>query len=141
MVVASPSDMGRERSALPAIVADLNAVAAAQNLALRLLSWETDAHPGFHPKGPQGVIDEALKIEDCDAIIGLFWKRFGSPVNDAETGTEHELNIAHGAWQKGGRPRIMLYFNHEPISANSPDELDQRKRVLEFMARCEARVW
>ena len=41
--------------------------------------WETDAHPRLHPEGPQGLIDDILHPEDCDLLIGIFWKRFGTP--------------------------------------------------------------
>ena len=68
------------------------------------MRWETDAYPGFHPEGPQGLIDAILRIEDCDILIGIFWKRFGTPVSDACSGTAHEFQRAYEAWQEHQRP-------------------------------------
>jgi hypothetical protein len=54
VVVASPGDVQSERDALPAVFDELNrGIAAERGLRLELIRWETDAHPGFHPDGPQ----------------------------------------------------------------------------------------
>lgn len=96
-MVASPSDVQAERDALPAIVEELNrSIAADRGLRLELSRWE-NAYPGFHSEGPQGLIDPILHIEDCDLLIGIFWKRFGTQVKDAKSGTEHEFKLAYEA--------------------------------------------
>ena len=75
IVVASPGDVQPERDALPAVLAELNrGIAATQHLRLELGRWETDTYPGFHPEGPQGLIDPILRIEDCDVLLGIFWR-------------------------------------------------------------------
>ena len=69
------------------VIKELNrGVAADRNLLLELSRWETDAYPGFHAEGPQGLIDPILKIEDCDILLGIFWKRFGTPTKGCEVG-------------------------------------------------------
>ena len=69
IVVASPGDVQAERDALPAVLEELNrGLAATQTLRLELGRWETDAYPGFHPHGPQGLIDPILRIEDCNEL-------------------------------------------------------------------------
>jgi hypothetical protein len=40
------------------------------------------------------LIDQAMRIEDADVVVGIFWKRFGTPTLDAGSGTEHELRHA-----------------------------------------------
>ena len=61
IVVASPGDVQAERDALPTILDELNrGIAATQHLRLELGRWETDAYPGFHTEGPQGLIDPIL---------------------------------------------------------------------------------
>jgi hypothetical protein len=101
MVVASPSDVQPERNSVSQVVEELNrGVARHQGLRLELYRWETDAHPGFHPEGPQGLIDDVLRISDCDLLLGIFWKRFGTPVKDGASGTEHEFQVAYEAWKK-----------------------------------------
>jgi hypothetical protein len=84
LVVASPGDVQAERDMIPVIVDELNkGIADERGVRLEVYRWETDAYPGFHPLGPQGQIDSCLRIEDCDLLIAIFWKRFGTPVHDA----------------------------------------------------------
>ncbi len=136
IVLASPGDVQAERDALPAVLDELNrGIAAERNLVLELHRWETDSYPGFHPEGPQGLIDPTLKIEDCDILVGIFWKRFGTPTHDAQSGTEHEILRAYAAWQQSGRPQIMVYFNQKGYSPKSKDETDQWGKVLDFQLR------
>jgi formylglycine-generating enzyme required for sulfatase activity len=133
IIVASPSDVQAERDSLPAVIEELNrGIAAAQGLRLELGRWETDAYPGFHLEGPQGLIDPTLRIEDCDVLIGIFWKRFGTPTAEAGSGTEHEFRQAYAAWQQHGRPQIMVYFNQEAATPKSKAETAQWGQVLEF---------
>ena len=136
IVVASPGDVQPERDALVQVVEELNnGVARDRSLRLELARWETDAYPGFHLEGPQGLIDSVLKIEDCDLLIGIFWKRFGTPTHDAGSGTEHEFDKAYEAWKTSKRPQILVYFNQRPATPKSKDEAEQWGKVLEFRER------
>jgi HEAT repeat protein len=133
IVVASPGDVQAERDLFPGVIDELNrGIAADRNLRLELVRWETDSFPGFHPEGPQGLIDFVLKIEDCNILIGIFWKRFGTPVMDANSGTEHEFLTAYEAWKKKGSPQIMIYFNQKPYNPISSKESEQWTQVLRF---------
>jgi hypothetical protein len=133
IVVASPRDMQAERNALPAVVDELNhGIAKDRGLRLELARWETDAYPGFHPEGPQGLIDDILRIEDCDILIGIFWKRFGTPVQEAKSGTEHEFRRAYEPWRQHRRPHIMMYFNQRSYAPKTKAEAEQWGQVLDF---------
>jgi len=95
VVVASPGDGQAERKALSAVRERLNkGIAKERKVQIELFLWETDAYPGFHPEGPQGLIDGILPFKDCDVLIGIFWKRFDTPTLDAKSGTEHEIRQA-----------------------------------------------
>jgi hypothetical protein len=136
VVVASPSDVQAERDALPAVINELNrGVAADRNLLLELYRWETDAYPGFHAEGPQALIDPILNIRDSHILIGIFWKRFGTPTKEARSGTEHEILRAYEAWKGSGRLHIMVYFNQRPYTPKSKEETDQWGQVLDFKSR------
>ena len=134
IVLASPSDVQAERDALPEVLNELNlGVAADRRMRLELTRWETDTYPGFHPEGPQGLIDPIIRIEDCDILIGIFWKRFGTSINDKEkSGTEHEFRVAYKAWKEKQRPQIQIYFNQKAYSPKTKEETDQWGQVLEF---------
>ncbi|MGO9976417.1 MAG: hypothetical protein ACLP01_27145 [Solirubrobacteraceae bacterium] len=88
VVVVSPGDVMAERKAVVSVVDELNRrVAPAQGCRLSVWRGETDARPGLHLEGPQGLIDERMQIDDADLVVGTFWKRFGTPTGDAATGT------------------------------------------------------
>jgi Domain of unknown function (DUF4062) len=96
IVVASPSDVQAERTKLDGVVAELNrSVAQILGYRLEVSKWESDAYPGFHASGPQALIDGILRIQDCDFFVGIFWKRFGTPVAEAGSGTAHEFQLAY----------------------------------------------
>ena len=48
-----------------------------------------------------------MQIADSDVVVGIFWKRFGTPTRDAQSGTEYELHNerlgGHGARTVGRR--------------------------------------
>jgi hypothetical protein len=133
VVVASPGDVQAERACLPAVIEEINRDNARdQGLRLELVHWETDAYPGFHLEGPQSLIDPIVRVDDCDVLIGIFWKRFGTPTLEAQSGTEHEFRRVYAAWQQHQRPQIMVYFNQKPYMPQRPDELDQWRQVFAF---------
>jgi hypothetical protein len=133
VAVVSPTDVLEERKSLEEVFDELNrSIASEKGFHLELVSWEKDAYPRFHEQGPQGAIDESLRIPDCEIVIGMFWARFGTPVSDASSGTEHELRIAYNSWKEKKRPHIMLYFKEPFPPAKTLEELDQLRKVLEF---------
>lgn len=133
VVVASPTDVNAERDRVLSVVEDLNkGVAADRRLRLEVIRWETDSYPGFHLEGPQGLIDPILRIEDSDIVIGIFWKRFGTPSKEGTTGTEHEIRNSYGAWLKYKRPQVMVYFNQKSSTPQSQEEAAQWGEVLKF---------
>src|SRR5436190_19876431 len=131
IVAVSPSDVKRERELLALVVEELDRrVARAHGCRLSLWRWETDAHPGLHVEGPQGLIDGAMRIEDADVVVGIFWKRFGTPTHDASSGTEHELRRAWSAWQERGRPQVMVYFCERKSRQKNAADAAQLQEVL-----------
>jgi hypothetical protein len=132
VVIASPRDVDRERSRVKAVLEELNR-GIADHLGFILVPWmwETDSHPGLHLEGPQGRVDEEMQITNADLVVGIFWTRFGSPVSDARSGTEHELRLAWQSWRDTGRPQVMLYFKHGRASVDQIDA-DQLRAVQQF---------
>lgn len=133
IVVASPGDVNTERNCVETVAAELNrGLADVLGLRLDVIRWETDAFPGFNAAGSQSHIDTALRIEESDLVIGIFWKRFGTPVADAASGTEHEIRNAYRSWEKSGQPQIMVYFNQMPPINPTLDESAQWQQVKQF---------
>lgn len=135
LIVVSPNDVSNERQLLDDVVNNINKeIASYLGLSIETFRWETDTYPGFHPAGPQGLIDELMKIENSDIVVGIFWKRFGTPTKDAGSGTEHELHKAYQAWVESNhkRPQIMVYFKEESYSPTNPEEAQQMQKVIDF---------
>ncbi len=133
VVVASPGDVQPERNALVEVAEELNrGIAGDRALRIDISRWETDVYPGFHIEGPQGLIDLSLSIEDCDLLIGIFWKRFGTPTVDAKSGTEHEFRKAYEAWKRNNRPQLMIYFKEKPYWPKASEEIYQLGLVFDF---------
>jgi hypothetical protein len=143
LIVVSPSDVQPEREAMDKIAADLNKIISPQfGLELRVLRWETDVWPGFHLEGPQGQVDEALQIDNCDIMVGVFWKKFGTPVKDAKSGTEHELGRAYKAWKasEGKRPQIMIYFKDKKYECKTQAEKKQMALVEAYKNKVQTKA-
>jgi hypothetical protein len=133
IVVASPQDVKAEHRALNRVKEELNrGIGKELDMRLEVHQWETDAAPGFHPDGPQALIDAALRIEDCDIFIGILWKKYGTPVADAGSGTIHEFQKAYGAWRARRKPEILFYFKHKASAVETSRDAEQLRRVLEF---------
>jgi hypothetical protein len=134
VVIASPGDVQAERDRLISVIAEVNRILALakRKLVLEAARWETDVHPGFHLDGSQALVEEILKIEDCDILIGIFWKRFGTPTGGGDSNTEHEIRLAYNSWKARGRPHIMLFFNQECYTPKSSLETAQWGKVLDF---------
>lgn len=136
IVVCSPGDVMTERDLVQRVAMEINGHRAnAAGIELKCWRWETDTYPAFHAQGPQGHIDRLMKIEDSDVVIGIFWKRFGTPTMGVGSGTEHELRTAHDAWKTKNRPQVMVYFSRAPYAPRTREETDQWGAVLEFQAQ------
>lgn len=133
--VASPQDVIEEREILEDTIKEINVVWAKQhNIRLNLIKWETDVHPDIG-LNVQDVIND--QIEDYDIFIGIMWQRFGTPTEQAGSGTAEEFERAYHKYQEdSAKIKVMFYFNDAPIS---PSEIDikQLELVNEFRKRLE----
>lgn len=127
--VASPSDVQAERTRVGRLIEKLNRTFCPQKgVVLEVVRWETNATPDMGRA--QNVINR--QIGEVDIVIGIMWKRFGSPTGMAESGTEEEFNLAYDSWKRTGKPRIMFYFNQRPYTLRGNGELSQVQKVLNF---------
>jgi hypothetical protein len=133
VVLVSPNDVQAEWKCVGRAIEEVDRVRARPSgYRLELYHWKTDAYPGWHPEGPQGLIDPILQIDNSDILIGIFWKRIGTVTQDGTTGTEHEVLKAFEASKQNGRPRLMIYFSETPYFPKSKEETEQQSKVLDF---------
>jgi hypothetical protein len=133
VIAVSPGDVAAERKRLITVVEELNRNLAPEfGFDLKLWRWEADATPGLHLLGPQGRIDEDMRIEDADVVVGIFWNRLGTRLPDAESGTAHELHRAWEQWKTTGRPQVLLYFCERKSRLKTVAEVAQLLDLFTF---------
>lgn len=126
--LASPSDVGEERSAAEDVVTSINKTIG------RILGWQIDLHkweetkPGFGR--PQEIINE--KVDACDLFIGLLWERWGQPSGAYSSGFEEEFERAKARRKAGSEPDIWLFFK---VVTDEKDPGPQLANVLDFRKR------
>jgi hypothetical protein len=128
--VASPGDVEDERGQMVGVVNELNqSLGELLNISVELVRWDTHAYAAPGPIQPN--ITE--QIGDYDIMVGIMWKRFGTPTQTAGSGTEEEFRIAHARWEREGKPHIMFYFCEAGVSTRmSSEEMQQLQKVNSF---------
>jgi hypothetical protein len=129
--IASPSDVLDERQMAEEIVNELNTgIANAKQLTLTAVTGSHFASK-IEERTMQVVLDE-IDMGKINIFVGIMWKRFGTPTGDLyESGTEEEFYAAYNQWKVKGKPRIMFYFNTQPVMP-SIKEIKQLEKVLAF---------
>lgn len=129
VMIASPSDVSRERDLTRQIVHSWNAVNAYdKGMVLLPVGWETNSAPKMGTS-PQEIINKQI-LESSDLLIGIFWTRLGTPTGEAISGTVEEIDKHIEACKPA-----MLYFSNAPVVPDSID-LDQYNALKEFKKEC-----
>jgi hypothetical protein len=134
VLISSPSDVKDERDSISRVIQTVNLAlkTSGKDLMLQSGKWETDVPPGLHERGGQGQIESTLDFADCDVLIGIFWKRLGTPVLGDKSGTEREIRLGREAWRSKGRPKVMVFFSTAAFQPRTTEEARQVLAVLEF---------
>jgi hypothetical protein len=137
--LASPSDVPRERRIVEEIIAELNrTVASEKGVVLQVVSWETDAFPGYG-KDAQFLIDAQIaEMAKYALFVGIMWNRLGTATPRAESGTVEEFERAVQAFAQNGQPDIWFYFREAASNLTTEEQLEQRKKLLAFKQQVQA---
>jgi hypothetical protein len=131
LLLSSPGDVAEERDRVARAVFRFNQDAVEDSgLFIKLVRWE-DMAPQIGPK-TQAVINKQIGIYHL--FCGIMWNRFGTPTEIAASGTQEEFDGAVDCWETGGRPWITFYFCDRPANFTTPEQLEQKRLVLEFRA-------
>ena len=108
VMIASPSDVIRERKIIREILAEWNTInSESRGIVLLPVGWDTDVSPSMG-EHPQKIINKQV-LKDCDLLVGVFWTRIGTPTEEYFSGTVEEIE----EHLKSGKP-AMLYFSNTP---------------------------
>jgi hypothetical protein len=140
--ISSPGDVQRERQISIDVIGRLNDLYhIRRHYVLKPLAFE-QAVPPVVGRSAQAVVDRYLAhAGQADVFLCILWKRIGTPVTDEssgeqfQSGTEYEFVTAYRAFQKIGRPQILLYR----CKRDGPEGADaeQSRLVEEFFQRFE----
>jgi hypothetical protein len=131
LLLSSPGDVSEERDRVARAVFRFNQDAVEESgLFIKLVRWE-DMAPQIGPKA-QSVINKQIGVYHM--FCGIMWNRFGTPTEIAASGTKEEFDGAVNCWETGGRPWITFYFCDRPANFTTPEQLEQKRLVLEFRA-------
>jgi hypothetical protein len=133
--VASPGDVSQERDIVSVVVQELRrTIGDIRNVELEAIRWETHAWPAVG-KDAQNVIN--TQIGEYDVLVGVMWKRFGTPTKHSNSGTGEEFELAYDYFTKYQRPKIMFYFRTAPFYTTNEKELSQFRKVVRFRKKLE----
>jgi hypothetical protein len=140
--IASPGDVSEERDIVSNVVvpeiqrifSDNQLLGNKQPIDLEVVRWETHAFPDVG-EDAQDVINK--EIGDYDVLVGVMWKRFGTPTKRAASGTGEEFERAYKYFKSYKKPKIMFYFRTTPFYTTTPSELAQFQKVIKFRDKLE----
>lgn len=120
--IASPADTKAERETLCRLIEEWNSTYGDddKNVFLKVIKWEKDLAVRSNIK-PQDAINEDL-LSNCDILTGIFWTKFGSPTNNAESGTLEEIEY----FLSKDKP-VIMYFLDKPINPSKLNGNDFEK--------------
>jgi hypothetical protein len=131
-MIASPSDVAKERQLVRDVIHEWNAVNAGdRKTVLMPIGWETHSAPETGDR-PQAIINKQL-LRSCDLLVAVFWARLGSPTGVASSGTVEEVE----EHLSRGKP-AMIYFSSAPVRLDSVDE-EQYRKLREFKENVRSR--
>lgn len=125
--IGSPGDLAAERRLFKTIIERVNRTQAKRNgVLVEPVGWE-DTLPGVGR--PQEIINRDLA--QCDLVVMLLWKRWGTPSGKYSSGFEEEYKLARRT-----KKDIILYFRDVPQEMLA-DAGEQLRNVLDFRSKIE----
>ncbi len=132
IMIASPSDVGSERSIVREVIHEWNAIhSEVRKIVLLPVGWETHLSPEMGSR-PQEIINSRI-LDKCDVLVGVFWTRIGTDTGEYPSGTVEEIEKHIHT----GKP-TMLYFSNKPVHPDSIDQ-EQYSKLKEFKEACRSR--
>ncbi len=132
VMIASPGDVGSERSIIRDVIYEWNAVhSKLRNIVLLPVGWESHSSPEMGAT-PQEIINNQI-LDKCDFLVGVFWTRIGTPTTEYASGTVEEIE-KHIETNKP----TMLYFSSQPVVMDTVDP-EQFSELSKFKKSCQSR--
>lgn len=132
VTIIASNETQEECQALDEIIQRLNiSLLAKINQSLMVHQWNIDerSHQVRNLYDPSKNVTE---LEESDIVIGIFWKRFGKPSQDAKFDIEDIFRLLHDTSKQEGRPYVSIYFSKKSYSPSSERDLYNQSRIENF---------
>jgi len=124
VLIASPSDVGRERDVVSEAILAWNAAHYETfGIILHAVRWETHFYPASGDR-PQAILNKQI-VDSGDIMIGIFGCTLGTPTGAAQSGTIEEIE----EFRKAGK-YVALYFSNAGVSRTA--DRDQLKALEDY---------
>jgi hypothetical protein len=128
-------DLRAAREAAVNIIEEINhTIGEALNFRLEVFRWEATALDSNIISAPAAIFDQ---IENADLFIGILGSRFGTIAEAKDYGVSNEFEYALNHWSKTNKPHLLLYFKETPELLRTSEEVEQKRKVLEFKSRAK----
>ncbi|MBC2137500.1 hypothetical protein HCA93_14490 [Listeria innocua] len=124
ILLSFPSDVTQEIKIIETVFKRFNNFANGMGIGIKSKHWSKDTYPAAGQR-PQSSINEQI-VDESDAIICIFWTRFGTPTGDFGSGTEEEMEHLLDSGKQ-----VFLYFSHIGIDPRKIDS-EQMKKIEAF---------
>lgn len=116
LFIACPNDIIDEKKRIKLITEEINKTSGKQNsFSLELLNWDMDTYTQIGSDA-QDVIN--LQIDNqYDILIGILWKKIGTPTKRGKSGTIEEINRAISNIEK----EQLIFFKTTSVPINEID--------------------
>jgi len=132
LLISCPSDVQGEIKVINEVVDEFNRTKGdLYNVFIMTRHWSKDSYPQTGGK-PQELLNKQFVL-DCDAVVGVFWTRFGTPTDEYDSGTEEEIEELIKS-----NKQVFLYFSQRKVDI-SEVEYDQYQKVEKFKERFKER--
>lgn len=128
LLISCPRDVTKEVKIIQNVVLQFNKMFSdTLGIHIETKYWRKDSYPQSGGK-PQALLNKQI-VNDCDAVVAIFWTRFGTPTDEYGSGTEEEVERMLSLGKQ-----VFMYFSEKPISPAQKEDEEYRK-IQEFRAR------
>ena len=125
LLISCPGDVKEEVEIIKEVIHKFNsAFSKTLGIMIQERYWETDSYPESGNK-PQEILNKQF-VNDCDAVVAIFWTRFGTPTDEYGSGTEEEIEKMITA-----NKQVFMYFSDAPMPPSQTAN-GQYKKIQQF---------
>jgi len=124
--VSSTADLRTEREIVIGVVEEINHTVG-DALGFHLTMYASN--------GRDGTASTFDLMEQADLFVGILGSRF--EITATDSGSNNEFQYALNQWSKTNKPHLLLYFKETPELFRTSEEIEQKRKVLEFKSRAK----